>query len=148
MPKSGFLTDKGAPFKFSELRVVYLVLFALCFWLTEIGRFVYRPYIYSHGIDDFGIADTMGNSLGVMTQIFFMIGVLNSRYIQGIRVIGFIIVGYIAYEFAQLYLPRGTFDWSDVTATAIGGFFALIIHVSVDAVRRYFVSRSEAFKKE
>jgi hypothetical protein len=28
---------------------------------------VYRPYVYSHNLNDFGIADTLGNHLGTMS---------------------------------------------------------------------------------
>ena len=34
------------------------------FVLTEIGRDIYPPRVYSHNINDFGIADTVGNHLG------------------------------------------------------------------------------------
>ncbi len=101
-------------------------MFCAAFLLTEFGRYIYRPFIYSNGIDDFGIADTMGNSLGTVTQIFFMMAILHSNRKQGFRVIGFITVGYMLYEVAQLYLPKGTFDWKDMLATAAAGVIALI----------------------
>jgi len=121
-----YFHDKERVFKISRLRVVYFVMFCAAFLLTEFGRYIYRPFIYSNGIDDFGIADTMGNSLGTVTQIFFMMAILHSNRKQGFRVIGFITVGYMLYEVAQLYLPKGTFDWKDMLATAAAGVIALI----------------------
>jgi hypothetical protein len=76
-------------------------------------------------MEDFGLADTMGNSLGVVTQIFFMLAVLHSNWRQGLRVIGFVVCGYIVYEFLQPVLPKGTFDANDVTATVVGGAIAV-----------------------
>ena len=55
----------------------------------------------------------MGNLGGIVVQIFFMLAVLNSTTKKGFRIIGFIIIGYIFYEIAQIYLPKGTFDWFD-----------------------------------
>ena len=121
----GAFWDKATILKMSRLRVVYAVVFLSAFVLTELGRFVYRPYVYRSGLDDFGIADTMGNSLGVVTQIFCLLAVMHSNWRQGIRVIAFATCGYIAYEFMQLVLPRGTFDMKDVIATLAGGVVSL-----------------------
>ena len=123
----GLFWDKATILRFSRLRVVYVVVFVCAFVLTEVGRFVYRPYAYSAGLDDFGFADTMGNSLGVITQIFCLLAVMHSNWRQGLKVIAFAVCGYIAYEFLQLILPKGTFDLKDVIATAVGGAIALVI---------------------
>ena len=36
-------------------------------------------------------------------------------------------LGYVAYEFLQPFLPRGTFDWKDVWATFLGMCFSALI---------------------
>ena len=112
-------------------RIVYLVFFVISFPLTEIGRYVYRPYIYSNNINDFGIADSMGNLGGIVVMIFFGLTIINSPWKKGYGLILFYILGYIVYEFAQPYLPRGTFDWLDIYGTVIGGIVAAIIYTII-----------------
>ena len=93
----GVFWDKATILRSSRLRVVYVVAFLCAFALTELGRFVYRPYAYRSGLNDFGIADTMGNSLGVVAQIFLLLAVMHSNWRQGLRVVLFVTCGYIAY---------------------------------------------------
>jgi hypothetical protein len=119
-----FFWAKERLFKVSVLRVIYLVAFVLFFVLTEIGRKIYRPWVYQTHINDFGIADTIGNSLGTLTQIFLYLGLTNATKVESYRIIAFVTVGYIAYEIVQPILPRGTFDWKDVLATLAAGILA------------------------
>ena len=120
-------TDKEAFRTIDRFRIIYLVAAILAFILTELGRFVYRPYIYNNDINDFGIADSMGNLGGIVVQLFLSLALLNSRKIQTIRVFAFIIGGYIIYEILQPFLPKGTFDWKDIYGTLIGGAFSFLI---------------------
>ena len=75
-------------------RIIYLVIAVAFFFLTEAGRFIYRPYIYSNNINDYGLADCIGNLGGIVVQIYFTMAVLNVRKSRGLFVIGFIVVGY------------------------------------------------------
>ena len=124
---NNFFTDKAAIKTIDSFRVIYFVIAVLFFFLTEIGRNIYRPYIYSNNIDDYGIADSIGNSGGIIVQIFFMLAILNSPRKKVFRVIGFVVIGYILYEILQPYLPRGVFDWKDIYGTIIGGVISLFI---------------------
>jgi len=45
--KDDFIT-KERLLKFDKIRFVYLAIFLISFALTEIGREIYRPYIYSN----------------------------------------------------------------------------------------------------
>ncbi|PLX06536.1 MAG: hypothetical protein C0598_13560, partial [Marinilabiliales bacterium] len=89
--------------------------------------YIYRPYIYENNINDFGIADSMGNLGGIIVQIFFSLAIFNSGRKKGVRIISFLVIGYILYEFAQLILPKGVFDWKDIYGTIIGGLITLIM---------------------
>ena len=126
-------------FKKSFLRLAYLIAFTCFFILTEIGRKVYRPYIYRNHIDDWGVADTIGNSLGTLTQIFFYLGLANATRVQSYRLIAFVTLGYIAYELVQPILPRGTFDTKDVLATLAAGVVAA---VSVAVIHFFFPEKN------
>jgi hypothetical protein len=106
----------------------------LSFGLTEIGRFIYRPFIYENNINDFGIADSIVNSGGIIVQIFFGLLFLNSTKVKGIRLITFFTLGYILYEIVQPLLPKGVFDWKDIYGTLIGGVIGLLFFLLIHSV--------------
>jgi glycopeptide antibiotics resistance protein len=119
-----FFIDSKRFKTFDTLRFIYLFFFITTFFLTEAGRYIYRPYVYENGINDFGIADSMGNLGGIVVQIFFGMMIINPFFKKGVRLIIFFVVGYIVYEILQPYLPKGTFDWLDVYGTLVGGLIA------------------------
>ncbi len=125
--KGNFFFDKENFRNIDTFRIAYLILSVFFFILTEIGRFIYRPFIYENKIDDFGIADSIGNTGGIIVQIFFTLLVLNSPKTKAIRIIVFLVLGYIVYEIAQPFLPKGVFDWKDIYGTIAGGFLALLM---------------------
>jgi hypothetical protein len=135
MPRTSnnFFTDRENFKTIDKVRIVYLLVAISWFFITEIGRFVYRPFIYSNGINDYGIADSVGNFGGIIVQIFVMLAFFNSPRKKAFRVILFLVAGYIAYEIVQPFLPRGVFDWLDIYGTLIGGVIATIIY--------YFISK-------
>jgi len=120
-------TNSNAIKTIDQFRIAYCVITIWAFLITEAGRNIYRPYIYANNINDFGIADSIGNLGGIIVQIFFVLTILNSPKLKAYS--GFILMigGYILYEVLQLYLPRGVFDLKDIYGTIIGGAFAIII---------------------
>ena len=116
-------------------------MFILSLGLTEIGRFVYRPFIYENNINDFGIADSMGNLGGIIVQLFFGLTIFNSTKKKGFRLISFFIIGYILYEIAQLFLPKGVFDWKDIYGTFVGGIIGLLLFLLIHKV----IKKNEIF---
>ena len=139
-----FFFTKERLLKKNPLRFAYLIGFASFFVMTEIGRKLYRPYIYRMHIDDCGIADTIGNSLGTLTQIFLYLGLANATKGQSYRIIAFVTLGYIGYELVQPYLPRGTFDWKDVFATLGAGILAAVV---VTVVHLVFPERNNGLNR-
>ena len=131
-----FFTEKKSIKTIDRLRISYLVITILFFIITEMGRNIYRPFIYSNDINDYGIADSIGNSGGIVVQIFFSLLILNSQKKKVFNVVGFITIGYILYELLQPYLPRGVFDWKDIYGTLIGGVLSLIIWLTLSKVIR------------
>ncbi|MCK6561868.1 hypothetical protein L6R21_21935 [bacterium] len=110
-----------------RIRLVFLGVAVVAFFVTEFGRFVYRPYVYRHTIMDFGLADSIGNLGGIVVQIFLTIAAMNSTKKQSFRIATLLASGYIAYEFLQPVLPKGVFDWKDVYGTLIGLCLAFVL---------------------
>ena len=131
---NNFFIDKEQIRTIDYSRIVYFISFLVSFFLTEIGRKIYRPFIYENDINDFGLADSVGNSGGIIVQIFFGLAILNSSYKKGFRLIGLFVIGYILYEVVQPYLPRGVFDLKDVYGTLLGGFVGLLIYLLIHAL--------------
>jgi len=129
-------TDREAFRTIDLLRLLYLVTAVVALFVTEAGRDVYRPYIYEHGINDLGIADSMGNLGGIVVQVFFSLAILNSQRNKAFNVIGFLVAGYILYEIVQPYLPKGVFDWKDIIGTIIGGFVSVLVLVLLRLIVR------------
>jgi hypothetical protein len=139
-----FFTTPGRIRRLDSRRLVFLAISVVAFVLTEIVRRGLRPGLRSTGGIGLTLANSIGNLGGVVVQILFSLAILNSSRIQALRVIGFIVSGYIVYEFLQPVLPRGTFDWNDVAATLLGGvFIALPIVLVVFRVLPDDGSRSE-----
>lgn len=126
-----FFTDKDSIRTIDTKRIVYLITAILSFFGTEFGRFIYRPYIYENNINDFGLADSVGNWGGIIVQIFIGLALLNPNFIKGFRLVGFLVAGYIVYEFLQPILPKGTFDWQDIYGTLIGGVIGLVLYLII-----------------
>ncbi len=122
-----FFFSRNRVFKLGPMRGVYFVTFAIFFILTEIGREIYRPYVYQNGINDFGFADAIGNLLGTVAAIFFCLGVNHANQVQSIRITVFVTVGITIYELLQPVLPKGVLDWKDVVSTPIAGLFSLVL---------------------
>ena len=98
MEKSNFFTDVKTFKTIDRFRISYIVVSIFAFILTEVGRKIYRPYIYNNEINDFGIADSIGNTGGIIVQIFFTLAVLNSPKTKAYRIFIFLVFGYIFYE--------------------------------------------------
>jgi len=131
---AGFFFSRDRLLRFSRFRVACFAIAVLAYLGTEFGRFVYRPYVYRNGIEDFGLADMMGNLGGTVVQIFLYLGLGNTTRIQSLRIVAGITVGYTVYEFLQLVLPRGTFDWLDVWGTIVAGMASVVLLVILHRV--------------
>ena len=129
--KDNFIFENKSFRIINTLRIYYLILFIISYVVTETGRFIYRPYVYNNHIDDFGIADSIGNFGGILTQIFFGLLIINPPKRKGIRLIAFFSGGYIVYEILQLFLPRGVFDLNDIYGTLLGGILGFLIYITL-----------------
>ena len=78
-------------------------------------------------MNDLGLADCIGNLGGIGVQIFLGLAILNSTRQQSYRMAVFFSLGYIVYEFAQPYLPKGVFDWKDIFGTVVGFAVSVLV---------------------
>jgi len=122
------ITDRTRIFKIDEKRVITFFIFIFMFILTEIGRKIYRPYIYSNHIFDYWIADTIGNFTGTIAIVFFNLTISNPEYRIGKYFSLLIAIGLIVYELLQYFSPRSVFDWRDIIATLIAGLISFLIY--------------------
>ncbi len=116
----GWLATPERFLKPGRVRFGFLCMAALAFFVTEFGRFVYRPYVRRNDISDFGLADSIGNLGGIVVQIFITVAAMNSTKKQSFRIASLLAAGYVVYEFLQPALPKGVFDWKDVYGTLLG----------------------------
>ena len=119
------MIEKNRIFRIDSRRIIFFLIFIFLFIFTEIGREIYRPYIYYNGIFDFWIADTIGNFTGTMTIIFFEMAIINPEYKKGKIFLSIIVFGLIIYELVQYLIPKSIGDWRDIVATLLAGIIAL-----------------------
>lgn len=114
--------------KVTRKRLLYLVIGFGSLILHEfVAKIYYRPYIYSHNINDFHIADTLGNSLGTLVAIYIVIGFFGKDKTRDHFLIKMIIISMIVYELAQPLLGKPIDPW-DVLATVITGGFCFLLY--------------------
>jgi hypothetical protein len=116
--------EKARLFEIDKRRIIFYTFFVSMFIVTEIGRKIYRPYIYAHDIFDFWIADTIGNFTGTITVIFFELTIINPEHRKGRIFLLLIPIGLIIYELAQYFSPKSVVDWRDIVATLIAGLIS------------------------
>jgi hypothetical protein len=83
---------------FARLKQATLKIGIAAYFVTEIARSFYRPYIYAHELNDFHIADTIGNSAGTVTAIFMILTLTRSEQAKDTHLFLIVFLGLIAYE--------------------------------------------------
>jgi len=126
-----FPLDRDRLFQLNPRRGVYMLTGGLAFLVTELGRNVYRPWVYGNGIQDWGIADTLGNSGGTMTIICLELGLINATRRQGMWLTAIVTAGLAIYELITPLLPKHVLDVKDVLATLATGIVACLYHLAV-----------------
>ena len=103
--------------------------------LYEVARALYRPFIRSHAIDDFHVADTLGNSLGTVATVFVFVSLIGRNFQAGIFVLRTVTISVLVYEFAHPLLGKSIDPW-DLLATLLAGAFCEVLyrrlHASVE----------------
>ena len=96
---------------------------------TELGRGYYRPFIRAHGLDDFHVADTLGNSVGTIAAAFAALAVFGRGEPRDVRLLTVATVSVFAYELAHPLLGRPIDPWDLLATVLAGGAAALIFRL-------------------
>jgi uncharacterized membrane protein len=111
-----------------KVRQYYVISGVFLFFTAVIGS-MYRNYIYTNIINDYGLADVHTNIGAVVVASFLFMGYAKyTTYYDELRVILGTSLGFIIYEFIQITPLIGTFDWGDVLGTIVGGLLSVVIH--------------------
>lgn len=92
-----------------------------------VGRPIYRPYIYNNKINDFHIADTLGNTFGTLPTIFFLIVILSNDIKKGNYLIKLGTFSVIVFELLHPLLGKPIDIW-DMIATILAGVASYLIY--------------------
>ena len=115
---------------YTTLKKLTLAIGISAFFLTEMARSFYRPYIYANDIDDWVIADTIGNSLGTVAAIFMILTMSGRGTSWDWRLVAMVIAGLIGYEMLNLSGDH-PFDTNDVLATLVFGAVSALVYAQI-----------------
>src|SRR5687767_2744706 len=84
----------------SKRRIINMLIGLSAVMIYEVARAYYRPFIYSNAVNDFHIADTLGNSLGTVATVFVFASLLGRNSKQDHFLIRVLVISVLAYELA------------------------------------------------
>lgn len=127
--------DGIATWKLTRERIINLSIgFTAVLVYEFIARPIYRPYIYKNEINDFHLADTIGNSLGTIATIFVLIGFIGQGRTQHFFLIKIITMSVAFYEIAHPLLGKSMDLW-DIVATILTGGLCYVLYKALHPVK-------------
>ncbi len=127
----------------SKRRMINMVIGISALLLCEAARAYYRPFIYSKKINDFHIADTLGNSLGTVATVFVFVSLLGHHSTQDYFLIRTVTISVLVYEVAHPLLGKPIDPW-DIVATVFAGLFCEGFYRLLHGQQYSTISRSDA----
>ncbi len=115
---------------YSRLKRITYSIGISAYFLTEISRSFYRPYIYANDISDWVIAETIGNSFGTVTAVFMILTMSGRGTSWDWRLVGMVVLGLLGYEMLNLHSDH-PFDINDVLATIVFGGISAVIYARI-----------------
>lgn len=97
-----------------------------------LARPYYRPYIYKNNINDFHIADTLGNSLGTIATIFGFLFLLGGEKRRDQFLIKTITLSVVIYEISHPLLGKPIDPWDAFATILTGGFCYLMYRLIIN----------------
>lgn len=101
-----------------------------------VGRPIYRPYIYANKINDFHVADTLGNTLGTLPTLFFLIAILSNDTVKGNYLLKLGTFSVVVFELAHPLLGKPIDIW-DIAATILTGLFSYLVYNGIFKERQH-----------
>lgn len=123
MELSDFITEIKN-WRLSKYKIINFAIGLIALLIYEfIGRPIYRPYIYQHKINDFHIADTLGNTFGTIPTLFFLVVLFSTEIERGQKMIKLGTISVVIFELVHPFLGKPIDIW-DIVATCITGFIS------------------------
>lgn len=120
-----------AKWRLTRERIINLAIGVSAILVYElIARPIYRPYIYKNKLNDFHLADTIGNSLGTVAAVFVIISFIGEGRAQHLFLIKTITISIVLYEIGHPLLGKPIDPW-DILATVITGGLCLALYKAV-----------------
>jgi hypothetical protein len=121
--------------KFTKEKAINFSIGVIALLLLEfIARPIYRPYIYKNGINDFHVADTLGNTLGVVAAIFILLAIFANGRKQHLSLIKTVTIAMVIYELGQPLLGN-PIDPRDIIATIATGGLCLLLYGPIHSIK-------------
>lgn len=125
------LRREFAEWKITRHRILHFTIGVFALMLLEfVARPYYRPFIYSHSIYDFHVADTLGNSLGTMAAVFIIVGLLGRDRARDHFLIKTTTISMAVYELAHPLLGKPIDPW-DILATILTGGLCVLLYTII-----------------
>lgn len=115
---------------YDALKKITFAIGISAYFMTEMARSFYRPYIYANDINDWVIADTIGNSLGTVTAVFMILTMSGRGTSWDWRLVGMVLGGLVGYEMLNLANDH-PFDLNDVLATLLFGGASVLVYARI-----------------
>ncbi len=105
--------------------IVYFIIFLV---INYVLSSIYRPFIYSNSINDYGLAD-VGNNIIFIPGVYFMVLCLRKKPFFGFyKDIYFHLLFLTIVEVLSKYIKGiGTFDYKDIVGLLLGGVITILI---------------------
>ena len=111
----------------SRRRMTALAIGLSAVLVYEAARAWYRPFVYSRGIFDFHIADTLGNSLGTIATVMVFASLFGRTPAQGLFVLRASAMAVVVYELAHPLLGKPV-DPADILATVLAALLCDFVY--------------------
>ena len=119
---SDLLTRRDVVFEWvrSRRRMTLLAIGLSAVGIYEVARAWYRPFVYSHGLSDFHVADTLGNSLGTVATVLVFGSIFGRSHVRTLFVLRAAAIAVAVYELLHPLLGK-PIDSFDLFATVLAG---------------------------